>query len=119
MNRQELAKFGEDQATVYLQSLGYKILERNFKCKIGEIDIIAIDNDTLVFVEVKARYEDDQVKPDEAISKHKLWLVGRSGEFYKDQHDELPELLRIDAVLIEIDSLDKLVRLELIKDCKL
>ena len=52
---QEIGKFGEDIATKYLQKKGYKIIERNFSCKQGEIDIIAKKHNTIIFVEVKAR----------------------------------------------------------------
>jgi putative endonuclease len=53
--RQKLGHSGEDLAAVYLQEAGYRILERNYRTRLGEIDIIARDGDTLVFVEVKVR----------------------------------------------------------------
>lgn len=119
MNRQELAKYGEDKAADFIENKGYKIVIRNFKCKIGEIDIIALDSDTLVFVEVKTRYETDQTKPEDSITKRKLWLIEKTGEFYRQSHEELPELLRIDAVLIELAMDDRVKRLELIKNAQL
>lgn len=119
MNRAQLAKYGEDKAASFLQNKGYKILNRNFKCKIGEIDIIAKDYDTLVFVEVKTRYITDQTKPEDSITKRKLWLIERTGEFYIQGHEGLPELLRIDAVLIELNLDDSIARLELIKNAHL
>ncbi len=53
--RQALGHSGEDLAAVYLKRAGYRILERNHRTRLGEIDIIARDGDTLVFVEVKVR----------------------------------------------------------------
>lgn len=51
----EIGRFGEDTASKYLEESGYTILDRNFKCKSGEIDIIARDGNYIVFVEVKTR----------------------------------------------------------------
>lgn len=53
--RQVLGHGGEELAAAYLQAAGYRILTRNFRTRLGEIDIVARDGDTLVFVEVKAR----------------------------------------------------------------
>ena len=55
MNNKILGNDGEKEATEYLIKNGYKIIERNFFCKRGEIDIIAKDGDTIVFIEVKTR----------------------------------------------------------------
>ena len=54
--RQELGKEGEDFAADYLQKQGYEIIDRNFECKQGEIDIIAKDKNEYVFIEVKTRH---------------------------------------------------------------
>ncbi len=51
----EVGKLGEKLATKYLKAKGYKLFARNWKCRVGEIDLILIDNNELVFVEVKAR----------------------------------------------------------------
>jgi putative endonuclease len=53
--RQSLGQGGEDTAAAYLQAAGYRILARNYRTRLGEIDIVACDGDTLVFVEVKVR----------------------------------------------------------------
>lgn len=84
-----MAKLGEEKAKRLLQQNNYKILERNFKSRYGEIDLIAIDKDTLVFVEVKTRFSIDYGKPEEAITKRKLRLVARTGEYYKLTHQNL------------------------------
>lgn len=119
MDRRSLAKYGESLAAAYLGKNGYKILEKNFNSHYGEIDIVAIDSNTLVFVEVKTRYSFEFGKPEESITKRKLYLVGRTGQYYKLTHEGVPDLLRIDAVLIEINGEGKTTRLELIKNAEI
>ncbi len=61
----------EDIAVKFLKKKGYRIISRNFKTPIGELDIIAIDGETLVFVEVKARHDDSFGRPFEAVDHRK------------------------------------------------
>jgi len=93
-------KTGEDLASKYLQAQGYKILQRNFKCKIGEIDIVAIEKDTLVFVEVKTRLSKEYGLPEEAVTPWKIKVISRVGEYFKMLNPKLPVQLRIDVVSI-------------------
>ena len=67
----ELGSHGEDLAVEYLKNQGYDILERNFRSKSGEIDIVAKDKDTLCFVEVRTRTSLDQGHPFETVSETK------------------------------------------------
>jgi putative endonuclease len=80
--KQDFGKSGEDTAVKYLESCGYEIIERNFSCKIGEIDIIAKEGDYLVFVEVKSRKNFDYGFPIEAITKGKIRNIKKAAEFY-------------------------------------
>ncbi|QOR36063.1 YraN family protein [Clostridium sp. 'deep sea'] len=73
---------GEKLACKYLKHKGYKIIETNFRCKLGEIDIIAEHRDTLVFVEVKTRTGDKYGLPQEAITNHKKLKIKRTAQFY-------------------------------------
>jgi putative endonuclease len=66
-----LGNLGEDHASKFLRKKGYKILERNYKIKQGEIDIIAQNKEYIVFVEVKTRQTDNFGRPAEAIDWHK------------------------------------------------
>lgn len=94
---------GENAACDYLLKKGYKILERNFRKGYGEIDIIALDKKTLVFVEVKTRSSAKFGTPFEAISPSKLNLLIRGASFYKYVlHPELPDELRIDAIGVTV-----------------
>ena len=69
--RLTLGRLGEKLALTYLQDLGYKILSRNYRIRLGEVDIIAEDNGTLVFIEVKTRYGDSCGLPFEAVTPRK------------------------------------------------
>jgi putative endonuclease len=97
-------ELGEEYALRLLIKCGYKILERNFKCKLGEIDIIAIDKDTLVFVEVKTRWNTKYGKPEEAVTLKKLANINRVGQFFCFNKNNLPKKLRIDVVAIEAEN---------------
>lgn len=80
--RHETGRIGEDIAVEYLRQIGYQIIERNFECKQGEIDIIAIDKEELVFVEVKTRTGEIYGKPKEAVDKTKKKHIYKSAEYY-------------------------------------
>ena len=80
--RHKTGKIGEDIATRYLEQIGYEIIQRNFECKIGEIDIIAKDNEEIVFVEVKTRASALYGLPKDAVDRTKKKHIYRSAEFY-------------------------------------
>ncbi len=94
----------EDFAVKLLLKSGYKVIDRNFRSRFGEIDIIAIKDDCLVFVEVKARWSLKFGLPEEAVTPHKIWKIGRTGEYYCILHPELPKKMRIDVLAIIIDG---------------
>ena len=97
-------KLAEDYAVKLLKRNGYKVIERNFRSKFGEIDIICLKDDCLVFVEVKARWSLRFGKPEEAVTRSKLWKIGKTGEYYSLIHTDLPKKLRIDVVALEITN---------------
>ena len=102
MDKISSGKQGERKAATYLQKQGYKILEMNFKAKrYGEIDIVALDEKVLVFVEVKTRKTYEYGRPEEAFTKRKLALVARTGQYYKLVNPNTPELVRVDAVAVD------------------
>jgi putative endonuclease len=73
---------GEDLAVAYLEMKGYHILNRNYFYGKGEIDIIARDGETLVFVEVKSRHSPEFCEPEDAVSQAKAKVVRRTAEGY-------------------------------------
>ena len=80
--KQEFGKEGEDYAANYLQQNGYKILERNFFCKRGEIDIIALKNEQIIFIEIKSRKNTKYGLPSEAVTRAKLKHLYKTAEYY-------------------------------------
>ena len=109
------AKLGEDKACEYLKKLGFKIIERNFRKGYGEIDIVAIDKDVLVFVEVKTRTSNEFGSPLEGITYWKLKSLIKMAQFYKMTHRNLPESLRIDAVSVILNG-NEAQRIELTRN---
>lgn len=94
MNKTGSASMGslaEDLATAYLIKRRYEILERNYKTRWGEIDIIARDGSTLVFVEVKARRSEGCGLPQEAVSRQKQYKIIRMAQQYMCQYDRRGE----------------------------
>lgn len=102
--RRHHGKLGEDFAAKLLQKSGYKILDRNFRTKFAEIDIVALDGDTLVFVEVKTRWSKKYGKPEEAVIPRKLAKIKKASEFFSLTHPNLPKKMRIDVVAIEVEK---------------
>ena len=98
-----IGKLGEDMAATYLRNKGWKILERNYKARYGERDIVARDHETLVFVEVKTRIGDRYGTPEESVTPRKLREVVETAQFYKTLHPNLPDSLRIDVIGIVLD----------------
>lgn len=95
-------KIGENYAVSLLRRQGYKILERNFRSKFGEIDVIALDHNTLVFVEVKTRWSPKFGDPAEAVTSQKLRHLIRASEYFKLLHPKTPDLMRIDVVATDV-----------------
>ena len=73
----------EEKAAEYLESQGYQILERNFRCKAGEIDLIAEEAGCLVFLEVKYRKSSRYGMPAEAVTPAKQRRICRTADFYR------------------------------------
>ncbi|MCY6483965.1 YraN family protein [Clostridium aestuarii] len=79
-----IGSYGENLAENHLKSLGYKIIDRNFTCKIAEIDLIAIDLKTnyISFVEVKSRYSSSYGYPCEAVTTKKIIKIRKAAQLY-------------------------------------
>ena len=95
-------KKGEDLAVVHLQQLGYRILERNYRCPLGEIDIVAKDKDTIVFVEVKSRRTEEFGDPELAVGKTKQRKMILVSLYYLAQKKDFPVQARFDVVAVKM-----------------
>lgn len=82
MNKHEIGSGYEKMAAAYLIERGYEIVEQNFSCRLGEIDLIARDGEYLVFVEVKYRRDDKMGDPAEAVDLRKQQHIRRAAEWY-------------------------------------
>lgn len=115
MNRQEVGKLGEKAAQKFLKKKGYRIRETGFRCRRGEIDIIAQKKDWLVFVEVRTKSNLDFGTPEESITQAKKEKLIASALTYTNTHQNLPSSWRIDVVAIELDDKGKTERIHLIE----
>ncbi len=93
-------KRGEQLAEEFLTKIGYFIIARNFKSKLGEIDLIAVHKNTLIFIEVKTRSSLEFGQPYEAVGKHKLRSISNTGKFFVSIHQDLPKSQQIDVISI-------------------
>lgn len=111
-SRKKLGAWGEGVAATRLEANGYKIIGRNWRCRIGEIDIIAQQGETVAFIEVKTRKGRSAGSPEESITPRKaqkliqtaLTWIGENG------NDDLD--WRIDLIAVELDTKGKLLRCE-------
>jgi len=106
---------GERRAAVFLESQGYTILERNYRTRLGEIDIVARDQDVLCFIEVKTRLSVDYGHPFEAVTPSKQRTVRRLASCYLLDHDIAHQSVRFDVVGILHEPGQEPV-IELLKD---
>ncbi len=95
-----IGKAGEEQAVELLKKSGYMILARNYRTKLGEIDIIAKDKDTVCFIEVKTRGSDRFGLPLEAISKTKQNQIVKVALEFLNKHNLLAQKARFDIVSV-------------------
>jgi putative endonuclease len=106
--RQGLGRTGERLAAETLIEQGYRILERNFRCRHGEIDLVAEDQHDLVFVEVKTRRGNIFGRPEEAVTLHKQRKLVDVATYYLDLHACSERPWRIDVVAVQLSKVGKL-----------
>ncbi len=109
--RKKLGAWGERVAATHLESQGYHIITRNWRCRHGEIDLIAQAGELVLFVEVKTRRGRDMGAPEEGLTPAKSRKLIALAETYMAEHD-LDADWRIDLVAVELDKSGKLLRCE-------
>jgi putative endonuclease len=112
MTRREVGARGEQLAADFLVGQGYVILQRNFRCREGEIDIVAQLGESLVFVEVRTRRGSDFGAPEESISRDKREKLVALAEAFVQTCDIPPASWRIDVVAVELAFDNEVARLE-------
>lgn len=104
-----LGRAGEIKAAEFLKKNGFKILTTNYRTSFGEIDIVADDNGTLVFVEVKTRSSDDFGAPSEAVNAKKREKYYKVASFYLQKEKKLDSPCRFDVVEIENGRINHII----------
>ena len=112
----ELGKWGEDEATLYLESEGYVVIERDWKIGKRDLDILAVspDGETLVVVEVKTRSGDEYQQPEEAVDGRKMRNLAIAANAYVKEH-LVDKELRFDIISV-VGVAHQVKRLEHLKD---
>jgi putative endonuclease len=105
---QGLGRTGERLAAEKLMGCGYHILERNFRCRYGEIDLVAEDEHDLIFVEVKTRRGDGYGRPEEAVTARKQRKILQVASYYLDLHACSERSWRVDVVAVQLSISGKL-----------
>ena len=116
MKRRDVGSLGEKLARDFLGNNGYHILETNYRCPAGEVDIIARYEDTLVFIEVRTKKSLRFGSPEESITPAKIARLRAVAAHYGQNRDNLPLSWRIDVVAINLDSKGQVSRIELIEN---
>jgi putative endonuclease len=107
-------KRGEELAAAHLAGAGYRIIERNYRCLLGEIDIVAEEGETLVFVEVKSRRSAAYGDPQQAVGYQKQKKISRIAAHYLQEKRLCNRAARFDVVAVKL--LPGQVQIELIRN---
>jgi putative endonuclease len=116
MTRKETGAMGERIACDFLSNNGYEILEKNYRCREGEIDIITKQANTLIFVEVRTKKSGLFGSPEESITAAKQEKLKVLAQLYIQEHDNLACPWRIDVVAIEMKRDGKVSRIQIIEN---
>lgn len=116
MNRKKIGKLGEKIAEEYLKRNGIEIIDRNYFCKFGEIDLIGIENKTIIFIEVKLRFNDSFGAPYEAVDFKKWERLQNAAFLYLSQHNINDMDCRFDIISILYSKDNKNFNIEWLKD---
>ncbi len=102
-HRAQLGKLGEDIAATHVQQLGWHVLQRNWRNRYGELDLIVADGSTLIIVEVKTRSTDMYDDPAQAVTPTKLTRMRNLTRMWLAEQDEFWPDIRFDVISIKVD----------------
>ena len=102
--RRETGRRGEDVAAAFVAGLGMRVVVRNFRCRAGEIDVVAMDGDTVVFVEVRTRAGTGFGTPLESVDRRKQAQVGRVARHFLSARGWHERSARFDVVGVRLDA---------------
>jgi len=114
--KRSLGRRGEKIAVAHLQDQGYSILDRNWRCSAGELDIVAREGETLTFVEVRTRRGNRFGSAEESITPAKQAKLVELAQTYLQEHSLSDQAWRIDVVAVEMDRRGEVKRLNLIRN---
>jgi putative endonuclease len=117
MKKRETGQMGEELACKALKQKGYRILERNYRCRYGEIDVVARKGDYLVFVEVRSKTGTAFGSPEESVTAQKKQRLAASIMSYLESHGNPPDSWRMDFVAVDLDAAGtRALRIEIIEN---
>ncbi len=114
--RKSLGAFGESAAIKFLKDKGCEIITTNYRCRYGEIDIIAKDDYQLVFVEVRTKKGRSFGTPEESVASKKQAKMVTAAQTYIQEKGLESIDWRIDVIAIEVDSKDRVKRIDVIQN---
>jgi len=107
MKKQQTGRLGEDLACRALKKKGYHIIERNYRCRYGEIDVVASKAGCLIFIEVRSRTGNSFGTAAESVTAVKRQHLVATAMDYLGSHDNLPDNWRVDFVSVSLDASGK------------
>lgn len=112
--RRALGSRGEALAEAALREKGYRVVARNWRCREGEVDLVARDGADWVFVEVRTRRGEEGPSPEESLTRVKQRRLLRLAEAFLQAHGLQEVAWRVDVVAVEFDGGGRLLRLEVL-----
>ncbi len=105
MKSSQIGKLAEEMAAKFLENNGYNVIERNFRTRFGEIDIVATEGDTLVFVEVRFRSSKGFGLPEESIDRRKIRKIVSTADRYISMKNLHFSDIRFDVIAVDREGI--------------
>ncbi|MCB2202543.1 YraN family protein [bacterium] len=102
-HQRQIGDLGETIAAAFLEKQGYRILDRNYASRYGELDLVAKKEQNLVFVEVKTRTSEAFGLPETSVTSAKFEKICNTVLFWLQEHPEEPDDWRVDVIAIQLD----------------